>query len=234
MATILEQTYWACSDLINLGARLPAAEGLPTAEVLERRIASLFDQLATRARQVQIPEADVTDIRYALAAFIDEQLMRTEWPGRQQWLSRPLQFIYFQENTAGEGFFQRLADLQAAPHRAHVLQIYYFCLVLGFRGKFAVQGAQEVEALIEQARSALQRQLEPSEPLSPNGTPRHAVRREATLGIPWVALTIGVVITGVVVYLVLVAIIGFSASSAIEEIQSHNQTAQVSARGRSV
>jgi len=37
-------------------------------------------------------------------------------------MGQPLQLVYFNENTAGEGFFQRMSALQNDPQRAHVLE----------------------------------------------------------------------------------------------------------------
>ena len=71
---------------------------------------------------------------YAIVAFMDEQILRSQWSGRQQWMSQPLQLTYFNENTAGEGFFTRMQALEQRPNQAHVLEIYYLCLALGFRG----------------------------------------------------------------------------------------------------
>src|SRR5512145_515996 len=117
---MLDRMYQVCSDALTLAAQLSTADNLPAPEVLQRRIDSLFDEMSHRARQAQIPSEDITEAKYALAAFMDEQILRSNWPARAQWMARPLQLTYFNENTAGEGFFQRLQVIQATPHRAHV------------------------------------------------------------------------------------------------------------------
>jgi type VI secretion system protein ImpK len=136
---MMDKMYWACADALSLASQLAWARDLPSPDVLQRRIAGLFEQMARKCREAGIPDDDVMEARYAIAAFMDEQIFRSPWPGRQQWMAQPLQMVYFNENTAGEGFFSRLQNLQQQPQRVHVLQIYYLCMALGFQGKFAVR-----------------------------------------------------------------------------------------------
>jgi type VI secretion system protein ImpK len=132
-----DQMYWVCADALNLAAQLNTAVDLPTPDVFRQRIDHLFDNMR-RSKPPTIALQDVNDAVYALAAFIDEQVLRSPWQGRQQWMARPLQLIYFGESTAGEGFFQRMQALQADTSRSHVLEIYYLCLALGFQGQYAM------------------------------------------------------------------------------------------------
>jgi type VI secretion system protein ImpK len=100
---MLDKMYWVCSDVLTLATQLASARDLPSPDVLQRRIDSLFDQMARKGQEAGIPDADIADAKYALTAFIDEQILRSPWPGRQQWMARPLQLTYYGENTAGEG-----------------------------------------------------------------------------------------------------------------------------------
>src|SRR2546428_552240 len=98
---MLDKMYWVCSDVLTLATQLATARDLPSPDILQRRIDTLFEQMAGKAREANIPEADVNDAKYALVAFIDEQIFRSPWPGRNQWMSKPLQLVYYNENTAG-------------------------------------------------------------------------------------------------------------------------------------
>src|SRR3989344_8991206 len=42
---------------------------------------------------------------YALAAFVDELVLLSDWNFKKQWMSQTLQWQLFQEHLAGEGFF---------------------------------------------------------------------------------------------------------------------------------
>ena len=173
---MIDKMYWACAGALSLATQIGLAHALPPADELQRRISSMLDQMSRRCRDVGIPEEDFNEARYAIAAFMDEQVLRNDWPGRNQWLSRPLQFLYFNENTAGEGFFARMQALQGQSHRAHVLEIYYWCLELGFLGKYAVRGGEGMGPLLDQVGAEVSRALPPSEVISPHGEPRDAIR----------------------------------------------------------
>jgi type VI secretion system protein ImpK len=187
---MIDKMYWACAGALSLATQIGLAHSLPAAEDLQRRISALFEQMARRCREVGIPLEDFEEARYAIAAFMDEQVLRNEWSGRQQWIARPLQFLYFNENTAGEGFFARMNALQGQPHRAHVLEIFYWCLELGFQGKYAVRSGEGMAPLVGQVGAEVSRALPPSEVISPHGEPRDPVRSLVQQERPIVALSL--------------------------------------------
>jgi type VI secretion system protein ImpK len=172
----LAKMYWACADPLTLASQLAYARDLPSPDVLQRRVSSLFDQMARKCREDGIPDEDANEAKYAIAAFTDEQIFRSAWPGRTQWMGQPLQLIYFNENTAGEGFFQHMARLQSQPNRTHVLEIYYLCLCLGFQGQYAVSGGQGLGAIIDQLAARLGAGAGTGDVISPHGEPREALR----------------------------------------------------------
>ncbi len=222
--------YWACSDAVTLATQLGSAPDLPNPEVLRQRINATFEQLRNRAQQVDIPSGDAMEAIYAIAAFMDEQILRSPWPARQQWMAQPLQLLYFQENTAGEGFFHRLAALEADPERSHVVQIYYLCLTLGFRGRYAVANQAELSVLIERTSSQLTRRLANTDTFSPAGYP---VRQRLNLSpkqFPVVGVALGFLALSLVLYTVLVFTTRVSADNAAERIRA---TAVQGAPGKS-
>jgi type VI secretion system protein ImpK len=196
---MLDKMYWVCSDVLTLATQLSTARDLPSPDILQRRIDTLFEQMSGKARDAGIPDQDVADAKYALVAFIDEQIFRSPWPGRNQWMGRPLQLVYYNENTAGEGFFQKLTALQNQPNRLHVLEIFYLCLALGFQGMYAVRGDEAgLAAMTERAGAQLSRQLPPSERIAPHGDPADAGRnlnkRDAPL------ITLGLICLGLAIF----------------------------------
>ncbi|MGC4068826.1 MAG: DotU family type IV/VI secretion system protein [Polyangiaceae bacterium] len=137
---MIESMYWVCADAITLAAKLGDAQELPPPEALRQRINALFSGMAQKGRQVGISDVDFRDATYAIAAFMDEQIMRSSWSGKTAWMSQPLQLTYFNENTAGEGFFNRLHALASTAGKEHLVEIYYLCLALGFRGRYSIPG----------------------------------------------------------------------------------------------
>lgn len=218
---LIERMYEVCADAITLATQLSRAPDLPAPEVLRQRIGATFDNLRQRAAHADIPSSDAMEAIYAIAAFMDEQILRSPWPARQQWMAQPLQLVYFQENTAGEGFYDRLAQLETNPEKVHVLSIYYYCLALGFQGKYAVGYSAEHVALQERAQAVVGRRLPSAETLSPGGYPKQ--QRQLSLNpkqFPVIGAAIGFLALSLLVYFVLVITIGVSADNAAEKIRA--------------
>jgi type VI secretion system protein ImpK len=216
----LEQMYWVCADAIALATQLGTAPDLPAPEVLRQRINATFDALNNRASQMGIPAGDAMEAIYALAAFMDEQILRSPWPARQQWMAQPLQLVYFRENTAGEGFFNRLAALEADPERAHVVQIYFLCMALGFRGKYAVASPAELASVQERTANQLSRSLPATETFSPSGYPQSQRLNLSAKQFPMVAVALGFFALSILLFVVLIVTTSSSADNAASRIRA--------------
>jgi len=190
--------------------------------------------MSRRAEDAGLVPSDVNDIKYALVAFIDEQILRSEWPGRMQWLARPLQLAHYGENTAGEGFFTRMEQLREQPARAHVLEVYFLCVALGFQGVYAVRGDDGTLAMIsERASALLLRGLPSPDAFSPHGDPRDVRRGFSRSDMPIIALGVASLVVAVVVFVVLRILVGSSASAAASEMNHLPVAASVAAGGGS-
>jgi type VI secretion system protein ImpK len=219
--TMLSKTYWACSEVIGLAAQLGNARDLPPPDVLQRRIEGLLDRMSRRAEEAGLVPQDINDIKYALVAFVDEQILKSEWPGRMQWLARPLQLAMFGENTAGEGFFTRMEQLREQPARAHVLEVYFLCVALGFQGVYAVRGDDGTLSMIAERSSAmLLRGLPSPDVFSPHGDPRDVRRGFNRSDMPIIALGVASLVVAILVFVVLRVIVGSSASAAATEMNN--------------
>ena len=225
---MLERMYWVCSECITLAMQIGSAQDLPAPQVLRQRISTLLETTATRATENGIPRADLNEALYAIVAFMDEQILRSQWPGRQQWMSQPLQLTYFNENTAGEGFFLRMQAIEQRPEQAHILEIYYLCLALGFRGKYAVHAAGDADAVEERVSAALGRRLPPSDEISPHGYQRETPRSLAERSTPIVLASFAFLALSVIAFVVLKIITGVNASDGAEQIR-HSTPAQLPA-----
>jgi type VI secretion system protein ImpK len=116
----------------------------------------LFDEFEGRAKAERFEPEDIAAARYALAAFVDEVVLRADWPGRDQWAEDPLQLHYFGTYLAGEGFFERLETLRSqAKARSEALAVYHQCLLLGFKGRYGIAGEDRLDALKRALRSEL-------------------------------------------------------------------------------
>jgi type VI secretion system protein ImpK len=168
---LVHAAYWTCADLLSLASQLALGAIQPAEGTLRNHIDQLLRAMHARAQANGIAPEDANDMQYALVALLDEILVHANWPGRMDWYRSPLQLVYFRENTAGENFFRRTAVLAAQPHRAHVLLIYYYCLALGFRGRYGAADGAGLAQAYESIGAALEPHLEPCDPLSPHGEP---------------------------------------------------------------
>jgi type VI secretion system protein ImpK len=194
---LMQGMYWSCADVLSLGVRLSTAPELPEPEELRLRIAGLLEQMTSKAAEAGLSRDDIEDARYALVAFLDEQILQSSWQGKQDWLLEPLQLRYFNENTAGEGFFVRLKAIESRPERTHVLQLYFLCLALGFQGMYVVKGPTALSALIESLGAKLGRSLPVTDSVSPHGVPPDVGRGRASKQVPVIALAIVMLVIAV-------------------------------------
>jgi type VI secretion system protein ImpK len=211
MSTQAQSMYWVCSDVLSLILQLRNSQDLPAPDILQRRVLGLFDTMMQNGREARIPEQDMIDVKYALAAFADEVIYHSNWPGRTQWLNNPLQLQFFQENTAGDGFFQRGRD--------HVTQIYFLCLALGFQGKFRLGGQEGLGAVVEGVGNHVALALGGGDLLAPNAERKDggtgAVRRE----LPFVLIALCFFVLALVVVLVLRFVISSNADDVASDIK---------------
>jgi type VI secretion system protein ImpK len=92
---------------------------------------------------------DYDQARFIVCAWVDEVLLGSNWNEKNQWQREQLQRLYYNTTDAGVEAFERLNLL--GFHQKDVREVYYFCLSLGFRGRFINQGD---EFLLEKLRSS--------------------------------------------------------------------------------
>jgi type VI secretion system protein ImpK len=162
-----------CSECLTLILQLRASIDLGDSRVLRERILSLLDNMERSCRDSGIAPEDIQMVKFALVAFIDETINTSDWVQKESWLSNPLQLDLFNRLDAGEEFFTRLDQLRERPQaNAEVLELYYMCMVLGFRGKYQLHEKEKLRLLIEDTHSELRRiSGKPPEELSPHGRP---------------------------------------------------------------
>jgi type VI secretion system protein ImpK len=213
--------YWACADVFTLAANLGPGTLLPNAQAMRAHLQQLFGVMRQRALAAGITPEDTTDAMYALMALMDELLVQTHWPGQFEWRANPLQLQHFQENTAGENFFRRAHALLGQPHRAHVLQVYFFVLALGFQGHYAVSGGAGLAPVYDQIASAVGQYLPPSDALSPHGEPPdvggNLLRRDA----PLVRVSLALCISAAMIFLLLRAALSFQLGSVTQSMRDY-------------
>jgi type VI secretion system protein ImpK len=125
---------------------------------------------AAVARGVPLAKADAG--AWAVAALLDDLALNTPWGGGSAWPRQPLFSTLYSDVDAGARFFDRLEELEAHPNRdPEMLELFYFCLSLGFRGRYRVPGragARSLDAVRTSAARLLRDPEAANAPLSPN------------------------------------------------------------------
>jgi type VI secretion system protein ImpK len=105
--------------------------------------------------QGHLPDV-VRDATYAQCALLDETaLARLKGPERDAWEREPLQVREFKSNDAGYELIDRIQQRLTEPRpKLALLSMYNAVLGLGFKGKFALSGA---DARLELMRALDQR-----------------------------------------------------------------------------
>jgi type VI secretion system protein ImpK len=114
---------------------------------LRDRLTALIEAQERRARGGEVPWDAYVEARFAVLAWVDEVILNSPWPGRADW--QHLMLTYYGTLNAGKQLFERLEHLPSGER--DVREIYYFCLALGFEGKFAL--AENPNALQELKRT---------------------------------------------------------------------------------
>jgi len=84
--------------------------------------------------------------KYALVSWIDELLVDAPWAGGEWWSNNVLEMEFFKTRSCNELFFEKAQQAATLPQR-DALEVYYVCVVLGFRGLYG--DAQLAEIMIE-------------------------------------------------------------------------------------
>ena len=212
-----------CADCFMLILQLRAAKEYGDPVTLRKRIGELLRRLERNAKEAGFEHDAIHEkAMFALVAFIDETILGSEWRGKDSWLAQPLQMEWFNRFDAGDEFYNRLQELrQRTAHNAEVVEVFYLCLALGFRGKFQFS-LDKLDPFIEDLYNELRRATgRAADLLSPHGKPRDQIVQVVKERVPaWVVGVIAATI-GFVFYFIMSISIGGQAGevkTAIEKM----------------
>ncbi len=155
-------------DLVSLAAPvleviLRVRAGIDTpSDDLRHNLDSLLKEMEDRGATLRYPPECVQSVKFALAAFVDETALAANFPLREEWEKYPLQLQYFGEHLAGNKFFERLDELLRRPATdihanaiAEAVEVYYLCLLLGYKGRYNIFYESELTGVIERTAQHL-------------------------------------------------------------------------------
>ena len=121
---------------------------------------------ALRDAEAQIGQKQDWELaKYALVAWIDDVLIEAPWEGRSWWKENALEVELFNTRDRATMFYAKAKDA-ASMTRRDALEVFYVCVVLGFRGLYRDQSATfladqlglppDLEAWAKQASRSIQ------------------------------------------------------------------------------
>lgn len=150
----------AAADLFDLvvylrGQNMPVDIG-----PLRDKTIALVKQFEKRALAEGEPQKVVAAARYAIAATIDDQVMSKPWGTDSGWQNAKLVNALHGEVIGGERFFEYLNVARKDPSQfKSLIEFFYICLSLGFRGRFR-RGKGEAQLELDQHRVDAYRTVE--------------------------------------------------------------------------
>lgn len=215
----LAETYAKCFALI---LQLRATDEYGDAAQLRGRILDLLERARREAQRASGTVEDAREAEFALVAFLDETILSSNWSEKDHWLAEPLQLELYDRYDAGEEFFVRLGQLREdAGGRPEVLEVYYLCMALGFKGRYLLHDQEKLRNLIEDTYAELSgtpgMQLQT---LSPHGEPRDQVATEVKSKLPAWVIAVAALTIGLFIYLGMSLYISDTAGDTAREIEA--------------
>ena len=193
-----------CTDIFLIVIRMREAEDLGDPASLVKLIRYYLELFEKNCAHMGIHSDDVSTVKYAMVALLDETVLSIPGACRDYWISSPLQLDYFGDNLAGEEFFRKLDKLLVEPAvKKEIIEVYYLCLALGFEGKFRIAEPSQRERIVENIGRVLKNaQTVRFQKLSPHGA-QSETRTQTTHKRPamiplWVVAASAAALTGTV------------------------------------
>jgi type VI secretion system protein ImpK len=208
--------------IFDLVLRLKAGIVQPSND-LRPKCAKLLEEFEKRAERYRFNHKIVRVSKFALASFIDETVLTNNFPLKEEWEKYPLQLEYFGEQLAGNKFFDKLrAMIKQINVTADAVEIYYVCMLLGFKGRYAVYEQDKFMSIMQKTANALVKagKIVPTE-LSPNWLANDQPEPPEKRGMPtWARISaVGGLGLAILIYLLMFILSSKFLSDSIEKLQ---------------
>ncbi|RMI27493.1 MAG: DotU family type IV/VI secretion system protein [Calditrichaeota bacterium] len=209
-----------CYGGFMLILQLRAVSEFGDPERLRRRILEFINRLERRAKEAGYPSEDIRYTKFALVAFLDETILASQWSQKDLWMSNPLQLELFGRMDAGEMFFRNLEELRRhSAGNVEVLEVYYLCLALGFKGRYSLFEQDKLWFILEDLYGELQRlRGDKSTRLSPSGERREQITEVVKKEVPAWIVAVGAGAIGFIFYIIMLLLSQNAASEAIGKL----------------
>jgi type VI secretion system protein ImpK len=174
-------------ECLMLIQQLRLAKNVEAPHRLRSKTVEVLTRFERQAKDSGFDTETSKNAEFALVAFLDEAVTGLPFADKESWLANPLQSELFGLNYAGEDFFRRLEELRRRPQEhIQVLEVYYLCLVLGFKGKYHMDNPEGLRQLVEDTKADILRTRDRRYqiPLAPHGAPEEKLGQIVTRNLP--------------------------------------------------
>ncbi len=208
--------------IFDLILRLKAGIVAPSNDLRPKIVTMLVD-FEKRAERYRFSSKITQVSKFALASFVDETVLTNNFHLKEEWEKNPLQLEYFGESLAGNKFFEKLlAMIKQVDVTADAVEIYYVCMLLGFKGRYGVYEKEKLLAIMQQTANALVKagKIRPVE-LSPHWLANDQPKPPEKRGMPaWAKISaLGGLGLAFIIYLVMFLAVSTFLRDAINKLQ---------------
>ena len=147
-------------SLLGLSVRIRTMSNFEDVEALHSRLSNEIANFQQECTALGYDDATTLAARYCLCSMIDESVLSQPWGADSIWPERPMLSIFHNETWGGEkvfGILDRVMD--DAQRFMDLLELIYFCIALGFEGKYHVvhNGRARLDTLLESVYRILEK-----------------------------------------------------------------------------
>ncbi|HLS42946.1 MAG TPA: DotU family type VI secretion system protein [Paenalcaligenes sp.] len=185
----------AANPLLSIIPQIRYSQNHPNPRQLRLRLIDEIRQFELRAQQAGMSNETILGARYCLCTALDEAAALTPWGGNGAWSANSLLVTFHNEAWGGEKFFHLLARLSQNPAMyKDLLVLLYYCLALGFEGRYRVSdnGQAQLQTIKQRLLQSLRSvRAEYPAALSPHWQDKPVLQQLKRLPIPlWAVITL--------------------------------------------
>jgi len=177
---------WYDSILTSVVRLQSARQSVPDVESFRKRIKTALQEIEHVSISAGYDGHDIRDTHFAVVALLDSVVLRSNDPIRIDWERRLLQEELFDKTDAGVVFFEKLDQFQLrrdSEQLANILELYLFCLLLGFEGRYSGEMRGGLDRIVERLKGRIENIRGRRRPISPEGALMSEEPPEGPVGI---------------------------------------------------
>jgi type VI secretion system protein ImpK len=163
---------WYDSILTSVVRLQSSRQSVPDIETFRKRIKSTLQEIEQVAISAGYDGHDIRDTHFAVVALLDSAALRSRDPVLKDWDRHLLHADLFDKSDAGVVFFDKLDQLQLrrdSEQLANILEVYLFCLLLGFEGRYSGGMRGGLDSIVERLKGRIENIRGRRRPISPEG-----------------------------------------------------------------